>query len=193
MTVPKPNKVSPAERVLAVASRLFYQRGIRATGIDAIIAESGVAKASFYKHYSSKDDLVVAFLRRRDEQWRRWVAERVEALSPTPGGRPLAVFDVLGERFSGKDFRGCAFINCMVELADRSAPAHLAAVEHKRAVTAYFESLLREAGVANAPEVAHQFIVLMDGAIVTAVREGRPDSAMVAKGIAALILTGARG
>src|SRR5439155_26406388 len=107
------------ERILVTASDLFYAEGLRAVGVDTIILQAGVAKASFYKHFPSKDDLVLAFLERRDTLWRKWLAETVEPLSPDPAGRQLAVFDALAERFARDDFRGCAFINSIVELANR--------------------------------------------------------------------------
>lgn len=181
-------RTAPRERILETAAELFYADGIRAVGVDTIIARAGVAKASFYKHFPSKDDLVVAFLKRRDAQWRELLRRAVERQSPEPAGRPLAIFDVLAQRFAKPEFRGCAFINSIVELANRSHAAHAAADEHKRAVTAYLSELLQAAGVADAEALAHEFMVLMDGAIVTALREGSPRAAQSAKRIAATLL-----
>ena len=84
----------PCDRILAVAAELFYAEGLRATGVDTIIVKAGVAKATFYKHFPTKDDLVLAFLERRDRDWRAWLEERVEALSPDPAGKPLAELKV---------------------------------------------------------------------------------------------------
>ncbi len=179
---------SPRERVLETAAELFYAEGIRAVGVDTIIEHAGVAKASFYKHFPSKDDLVLEFLKRRDAYWRDWLAGAVERLSPEPSGRPLAVFDALAERFASKGFRGCAFINTVIELANRNHAAHLASDTHKREVTAFIAGLLKAAGVAKPDELAREFIVLMDGAIVTALREGSPRAAQSAKRIASLLL-----
>jgi AcrR family transcriptional regulator len=179
---------SPRERVLETASELFYAHGVRAVGVDTIIARAEVAKASFYKHFPSKDDLVVAFLRRRDGLWRAWLEEAVARLSPAPAGRPLAVFDALAERFARADYRGCAFINSIVELADRDHPAHRAAEEHKRQVVAYLGGLLQEAGVAHPGALPRHLMLLMDGATVTAVREGSPRAAASARSIAKALL-----
>jgi AcrR family transcriptional regulator len=179
---------SPRERILKTASELFYAQGLRAVGVDTIIARAGVAKASFYKHFPSKDDLILAFLKRRDALLRHWLEQTVERLSPNADTKPLAVFDALAQRFASNDFRGCAFINSMIELADRDHVAHLAADEHKRQVTAYLSGLLKAAGVAKPDDLAHEFVMLMDGAIVTAVREGTPDAARAAKRIAAVLL-----
>jgi AcrR family transcriptional regulator len=179
---------SPRERILRTASELFYAEGIRAVGVDTIIARAGVAKASFYKHFPSKDDLVVAFLGRRDALLRHWLEQAVEHLSPDPAGRPLAVFDALAQRFASKEYRGCAFINCMVETADRAHAVHHAADDHKREMTQYLGRLLKAAGVPTANELAGEFMLLMDGAIVTALREGSPRAAQSAKRIAATLL-----
>ena len=187
MTTPK--TLSPRDRILEVASELFYQHGIRAVGIDAIIAQSDVAKMTFYKHFKSKDLLVLEFLTRRDEVWRAWFESAVQRLAPSPKNRPLAIFDALEQRFSNKTFRGCAFINTMIEMADGDHIAHQAAAEHKLKVLQIFRALLSEAGVKKSEELAKAFLLLMDGAIVTAVREGKPGSAKAAKKIAAILLS----
>src|SRR4051812_42428260 len=177
------------DRILEVAGRLFYQNGIRAVGVDTIIAQSDVAKMTFYKHFKSKDLLVLEFLKRRDEMWRAWFEEAVQRLAPDVKDRPLAIFDALEERFSKKDFRGCAFINTMVELADGEHSAHEAAAEHKRKVQRMVRQLLADAGFDKAEELSRAFQLLMDGAIVTAVRERKPGSAKAAKKIAATLLS----
>jgi len=187
MTTPK--TLSPRDRILEVASELFYQHGIRAVGIDTIIAQSDVAKMTFYKHFKSKDLLVLEFLTRRDEAWRAWFESAVQRLAPSPKNRPLAIFDALEQRFSNKTFRGCAFINTMIEMADGDHIAHQAAAEHKQKVLHIFRALLVEAGVKKSEELAKAFLLLMDGAIVTAVREGKPGSAKAAKKIAAILLS----
>ena len=109
MVTVKQLPLTPRDRILEVASKLFYQNGIRAVGVDTIIAQSDVAKMTFYKHFKSKELLVLEFLNRRDELWRAWFESRVEQLAPKIEDRPLAIFDALEERFSRKDFRGCAF------------------------------------------------------------------------------------
>jgi AcrR family transcriptional regulator len=172
------------DRLLETAERLFYAEGARAVGVERILAESGVGRASFYRHFAAKDDLVVAVLKARDERWRAWLADAVDA----HGGEPLAVFDALGERFALADFRGCAFINTMVETADRTSAAHRVAAEHKRKVTRYVDGLLAESGVANHGQLADQFILLMDGAIITALRERSTAPAARAKAVAAALL-----
>ncbi len=176
------------QRLLTTAEELFYTEGIRAVGVDRLLQESGVGRASFYRHFASKDDLVVAVLEDRDRRWLDWLRESVEARTDDPAARPLAVFDALADRFARKDFRGCAFINTMVEVADRESAAHQVADRHKRRVIAYLTELLTEAGRSDAPELATELALLVDGAIVTALREGTPDAAARARGIAQRLL-----
>lgn len=190
-TAPAPTD-SPRERILRTASALFYAQGIHAVGVDLIIARSGVAKASFYKHFPSKSDLVAAILTQRGEDWRRWLAQAVERLGGRPQDRPLAVFDALAERFGQDDFRGCLFINSMVELADRGHAGHAIADDHKQRVTDYLRGLLAEAGIARAQVLAEQWMLLVDGAIVTALRTGSAVPAASAQAIAAVLLQQAR-
>ncbi|MGW4089105.1 TetR/AcrR family transcriptional regulator [Nocardia sp. NPDC004750] len=175
------------QRLLTTAEELFYAEGIRAVGIDRLLQESGVGRASFYRHFASKDDLVVAVLEDRDRRWLDWLRESVEQ-TVDPAARPLAVFDALAERFARSDFRGCAFINTMVEVADRESAAHQVADRHKRRVIEYLNELLTEAGRSDAEELAAELALLVDGAIVTAVREGTPEAAHRARTIAERLL-----
>ena len=189
MTPTKQVSSAARDRILEVASQLFYQHGIRAVGVDTLIAQSGVAKMTFYKHFKSKDLLVLEFLQRRDTNWRAWFESAVCRLAPNAEDRPLAIFDALEERFSSKDFRGCAFINTMIEMADGDHMAHQAADEHKQNVQRMVRSFLSAAGIKKSAELAKVFSLLMDGAIVTAVRERKPDAAKAAKKIAATLLS----
>ncbi|WP_282202026.1 TetR/AcrR family transcriptional regulator [Kitasatospora fiedleri] len=176
-------------RLLDTAEALFYAEGVRAVGVERILAESGVGRASFYRHFAGKDELVVAVLARRDRDWRAWLAARVAEL----GGRPLDVFDALAERFARADFRGCAFINAVVESADPGSAAHRVAVAHKEQVIGYVAGLLGDEGYRpdGVVGLARRLVLLMDGATVTALREGTPAPAAEAREIAAALLTAA--
>jgi AcrR family transcriptional regulator len=176
------------DRLIDTADQLFYAEGVRAVGVERIVSESGVGRASFYRHFASKDDLVVAVLEARDNAYLDWLERTVNALAEDAERKPLAVFDALQQRFARKDFRGCAFINTIVETADPDSPAHRAADHHKKRVIAYLTGLLADSGVERAEDVARQFALLIDGALVTAMREGRPDAADRAKAIAATLL-----
>ena len=178
----------PGEHVLDVAARLFYDEGIRAVGIERVQSESGVARATIYRHFPSKDALVVAFVEERDERWRVWLGERVEALAPSAEGRPLAVFDTIAERISTVGFRGCAFTNTIAELPDPAHPAHAAARRHKQLVVDYLGELCAAAGRPDAPTVAAELMLLLDGAIIGALREGGPGPAVTARRAAAVLL-----
>lgn len=186
MSHPVAVKPSARERLLQTATRLFYAEGIRAVGIDRIVLESDVAKMTFYNHFDSKRDLVLVFLKKRDEDWRAWFQGRLETRRKEG---VLAIFDVMEERLSRKDFRGCAFINTMVETADAESDVHRAAQAHKKAVISIIEDWLRNHGITrNVPRRSYQLMLLIDGAIIAAVRDGKPDSAWAAKEIAACLL-----
>ncbi|WP_217913412.1 TetR/AcrR family transcriptional regulator [Miltoncostaea marina] len=180
------------ERILDAASTAFYREGIRAVGVDAVVASAGVAKATLYRHFPSKDALVDAFLERRDVRWREWLEGAVERLAPAPADRPLAVFDALGEWFASDDFRGCAFINAAAEIADPAHPAREAVRAHKRLLGGYLERLVREAGAddAAAAAAAPALLLLAEGSIVTALIEGDAAPALRARDAAARLLSG---
>lgn len=173
------------ERLLTTAEELFYAHGFRATGVEQILATSGVGRASFYRHFASKDDLVLAVLARRREHW----SERIEPHVAALGGHPLAVFDVLAERLEATGYRGCAFLNTLVEIPDPDDPAHRSAAEHKDEVRAYFGRLLAANGYADDDgSLARRFLLLYDGASVTGLRERSPRAAHDAREMAELLL-----
>jgi AcrR family transcriptional regulator len=159
------------DRIVAVATRLFYKHGIRAVGVDLVIAESGVAKTTLYKHFRSKDELIAECLTRLDERYFKWFEAEVSQRSDSAPGRLVAMFDVLDEWFQSPDFRGCAFINAAVEL-DPEHPAREAITHHKRRSRDLFDRLLSETGTERASELSDHLMLLMEGAIVTALVEG---------------------
>ncbi|UQS22042.1 TetR/AcrR family transcriptional regulator [Amycolatopsis thermalba] len=172
------------ERLVETAEDLFYAEGIRAVGVERLLEESGVGRASFYRHFASKDDLVETVLSERDRQWRQALAEGVAAR----GDHPLAVFDFLAERFARADYRGCAFINAMAELGDTDTAVYRLARAHKAAVTDYLAGLLEKAGYASSAALAAQLMLLIDGALVTALRERSAEPAHRAKAVATALL-----
>jgi AcrR family transcriptional regulator len=182
----KPPNVSARERILEAARRLFYEQGIRATGVDRIIAESGVAKMSFYRNFPSKKDLVLAFLERRHAFWMDWFTGRVRALG---GGRPgLAVMaDALGEWFAEPAFRGCAFINTVAETTDYAAEEAQVAQSHKEDLCAFVETLVPLEAQGEARRIARLAVLIIDGAIVRAQMTRDPAVAEEAKALLALL------
>jgi AcrR family transcriptional regulator len=183
---------SARERILQVASDLFYREGVRAVGIDRVIAESGVAKATLYKHFPSKDDLVVACLERRDGPSRRWLETETLRRGTTPQEQLLGFFDVLEEWFSRKTFRGCAFMNTSLELADSVHPVHAITIAHKDAIRAFLYNLCLQLDVRDAKGLASQFMLLYDGAIVTAVMHRDACAAIDARTAAETLLAAAQ-
>lgn len=179
------------ERILAAADDLFYRRGVRNVGIDEVIAVAGVAKASLYKHFPSKDVLVAEYLRLRNERWFASFVFVVERTATAPRQRLIAVFDVLEEWFEGDDFRGCAFQNAAVELADREHEAHAVVLANKRAVRDYLEQLGLQAGFGDPAAVSAQLALLAEGAIITAHLEGSPAPARAARRAAETLLQSA--
>jgi len=179
---------SARTRILATAADLFYHQGIRAVGVDAIIARSGVAKMTFYHHFKSKDALVAAYLQRTDERWLRWLRVAVARYAGPPRERPLALFDGLEAFVSRDDFRGCTFINAIAEIAQPAHPAYAVAVAGKQHIQALVTELLLAADFTDSEVLTRQFMVLIDGAIVTALRERRAEAVRIARDIAALLL-----
>lgn len=178
---------SRREQLLETAVELFGQHGYHATGIDRIIAESGVAKMTLYKHFKSKDELILAALRRWDEQSRHWLISEVESRANEPGERLLALFDVLDEWFEQKYFNGCMFINATAEYADQDDPIHAAAAEHKRLFRRYLREQAVAAGFVNADELTDQIVLLMEGAIVTAHVTGKQAGKSAKKAVQVLM------
>jgi AcrR family transcriptional regulator len=173
--------LSARERILATAYTLFSQRGVRGVGIDEVIARSGVAKATLYRHFRSKDDLVLAFLQRREQQWTLDLVEKQSHLrGDTPEQRLLAIFDVFDDWFARReDFHGCSFVNVLLEMgADHPAgQAAIGYLDHIRGIVA---RRAEEADLRDPESFALSFHILMKGAIIIAAA-GDPQAARRAK------------
>ena len=164
--------LSKRDHLVDTASSLFYRDGFHATGIDRILGEAGVAKMTLYNHFKSKDELILAALRRRDEELRNWFMRAVEQHAKKPKKRLLAVFDVLEEWFESEDFAGCLFINACSEFHDLTHPVHQAGAEHKRLMHAYVRDLAADAGADDPDALAAQIGLLIEGATVMAHASG---------------------
>jgi AcrR family transcriptional regulator len=165
---------SARDRILDTAKRLFYRDGLRATGIDRIVAESGVAKMSLYRHFPSKDDLIAAFLDWRHDHWTAWFTAAVDTRIARGEGL-AAVADVLGEWFAQEDFRGCAFINAVAETGATDDPRHREqAVRHKRDLERYLAGLATRLGLAAPDQVAEEVLLCVEGMIVRAQMDPGP-------------------
>jgi AcrR family transcriptional regulator len=176
------------ERILEAAYELFSRQGIQAVGVDAVITQSGVARQTLYRHFASKEDLVLAFLERREELWTKgWLEEEVTRRASEPAARLLTIFDVFDEWFHRADFEGCSFINVMLEHPDPTDRVHRAGVAYLAGIRGFLESLARAAGIPEAEDFARQWHILMKGSIVAAA-EGDQDAARRAKRIGAALL-----
>jgi len=181
------------ERILAAAYDLFSTRGVRAVGVDEIVESAGVARMTLYRHFGSKDDLVLAFLERREQLWTEgWLRREVERRAADPTERLLAVFDVFDGWFREPGFEGCAFINVMLETADAGHPAHAASVASLANIRAFLEGLAGAAGAADPAGFARKWHILMKGSIVAA-GEGDHDAARRAQEMGRLLLADALG
>jgi AcrR family transcriptional regulator len=176
------------ERILEAAYELFSRQGIRAVGIDTIIERSGVARMTLYRHFASKNALVLAFLERREERWTKdWLQREVEQRAVDPAERLLAIFDVFDDWFQVTDFEGCSFINVLLEIAEPAHALHLASRDYLARIRAFLGDLARDAGVADPDAFARQWHILMKGSIVAA-GEGDREAARRAKELGTLLL-----
>lgn len=176
------------DRILAAAYELFSRQGIRAVGIDAIIERSGVARMTLYRHFKSKEQLVLAFLSQREAFWTSgWLQAEVMRRAGTARERLLAIFDVFGEWFKVEGFEGCTFINVMLETTDREDVVHRATVDYLRRIREFLSALAAEAGVRDADGFARSWHILMKGSIVAA-GEGDRDAATRARAMGTLVL-----
>jgi AcrR family transcriptional regulator len=180
--------VDPTNGLLDAAERLFYRSGVQAVSVDAVVAEAGVATKTLYACFGSKDGLVEAYLRRRDQRWLAWLDAAVIAADPGPG-RVLAVFDALHQWFAQPGFNGCAFINVAGELATNTT-ARAVARDHKRALRALLGEVALGAGLPQSQSqlLAEWLMLLVEGAIVTAHVEGDMEAALRARRAAVALL-----
>jgi AcrR family transcriptional regulator len=178
---------SARQRILDAAFRLFYAHGVRAVGIDTVIAESGVAKATLYKHFPSKDDLAVAYLDRVDEIWKAQLERAATAAGPEPGRQLIGLFDALVTACRREGYHGCAFINAAAESPTGGA-VHQRTVRHKSEVRAWIEGLARQAGAADPAGLARRLTLLLDGGLADGVLSGDLDAALSAKQAARQLL-----
>jgi AcrR family transcriptional regulator len=180
---------SARERLLEAADELFYEEGIHTVGIDRIIEQAGVAKATLYSLFGSKDGLIRAYLEARLER-RQGRTYRMLDTVESPRERVLAVFDVLGSFIAEPRFHGCAFVNAAAESKPGSA-AMEAANESRAWTRSLFTDLARDAGAADPEQLARQLIQLYDGALTSARMDGDAQAAVTARASAAALLDAA--
>ncbi|MEU4238728.1 TetR/AcrR family transcriptional regulator [Actinoplanes sp. NPDC026619] len=181
---------SARERLLAAADELFYAEGVHTVGIDRVIERAGVAKASLYSTFGSKDELVRAYLQNRHELRRTRLLAGLERFG-NPRDRLLGVFDVLAELSAAAGFRGCAFYNASAESVDVDGPVEQVSTANRAWTRGLFTELARDAGVADAPALAAQLVILYDGASVGGRMDRSAGAAVLARSIAERLLDAA--
>jgi AcrR family transcriptional regulator len=180
--------MSARDRILEAAYGLFSSRGIRAVGTEEVLATAGVSKSTLYRHFRSKENLVLAFLQRREHRWtREFVEAEARRRGSTPRDQLLAIFDVFDEWFHRHDFEGCSFINVLLEMGDLENPVGKASAAHLEYIRSVVAALAEEAGVKDVESFAHSWHILMKGSIVAA-GEGDTMAARRAKAMAESLL-----
>jgi len=181
---PKPHA---RERILDTAYELFSRRAVRDVGIDEVVERAGVAKATLYRHFPSKDDLVIAFLERREERWTvAWVEAEARRRGTTPEEQLLAIFELFDEWFHREDFEACSFINVLLEMGP-AHPVGQASVRHLSSIRSVVRRLGEEAELRDPASFAHSLHILMKGSIVSAT-EGDAEAAQRARSMARLLI-----
>lgn len=158
---------SARQRILDTAAALFYAHGFHAVGVDLIIERAGVAKATLYRHFQSKDDLIVAWLERADEQFWSWLDGEVET-DGTPTARLVRLYVAVEELATSPTCLGCAFQVTAAEFPEPGHPAHGIALAHKESVRTRLRSLAADAGAADPDTLGDALLLLMDGAFAAA-------------------------
>jgi len=180
------------QRILDTASRLFYERGVRAVGVDLVVDESGVAKTSLYRHFRTKDDLIVAFLEREDaEFWAQW-DEVAARHADDPAAELEAHMRWIGKRLARANYRGCPQINVAAEFAEADHPSRGVSRAHMQALRKRLADLARRFGAARPGELAAQLGVLVNGAFVSASMLSPDEATRVLLGSARALLSAAR-
>ena len=178
---------SKRDELVRKALEIFYREGFHATGMDLLAIETGISKTTMFKHFRSKEELILAVLRLRDQDFRNWLFRRMEQAGP-PRAQLEAMFDALAEWFATPEFRSCMFIKAASEYPDPEHPIHAQAAEHKRLLFRQLQEVAAEAGAADPAGLARALLLLKEGAIVTAHLGHETAPAMDAKAAAARLL-----
>jgi AcrR family transcriptional regulator len=182
-------KSSTRQQLVDAAIRRFYRDGFRSVGIDQVLADVGISKTAFYKHFESKEDLMVAAL----EKQNGWLQDTFRAMIRERGGpaaidQLYAAFDVVEHIIASDDFQGCMFVNVAMEFPLPHEPAHVLAAQNKRAIEEILYGLAVEAHAADPSALAQELCLIMEGAYVTRVVTGKRNTVDIARRIAKLVI-----
>jgi AcrR family transcriptional regulator len=191
---------SRRDELVETAMRVFYREGFNSTGIDRVLREAGISRMTLYNHFKSKDELIVAALRRRDEVFRNRMHKYIESASKDPAERLLAAFDFHEQWFTSEEFNGCMFLNASSEFADPECAIRRTAAEHVRAIGTYMLDLCRAANLQDPEQIARQIHILLEGTCakahamdqVDALPERYAETIRSAKAAARLLIEAAR-
>jgi AcrR family transcriptional regulator len=183
---------TPRARILNAAGELFSRQGIRAVGVDTIVAHAGVAKATLYHHFGTKDDLIVEWLR-TEANWLHWVRPEVERRGAEPLVQLVTIFDVFDEWFRGESFHGCPYERCAAEFPEADHPVRVEVGSFLRDVRAWLRELLVAAGFPHPDELVSQIHVLIAGVLILADMVSSPAPARSGRANALDILAVERG
>jgi AcrR family transcriptional regulator len=181
--------VPTRQRLIEAAIRRFYRDGFRSVGIDQVLRDVGISKTAFYKHFESKEDLMLAAL----EMQNRWLQETFRSMVRERGGDSAigqlsSLFDVVESILNSDDFQGCIFVNVAMEFPLQHEPAHVLASQNKQAIEGIVHDIAQQAGVADPKALAQELCLIMEGAYVTRHVTGNARTIEIARGIAKLVI-----
>jgi AcrR family transcriptional regulator len=190
MATPQERSAAARARLLASASELFYAEGVHSVGIDRVIEHAGVAKATLYSAFGSKEELVRAYLRARHDATRERMSRELQARYATARERLLGVFEVQGLSFADPGFRGCAFVSARAEARPGGAVDEVSA-DYRAWLHELFADLAAEAGARDSRGLARQLVLLYDGAGISAWMDHDPGAQAAARAVAAALIDAA--
>jgi AcrR family transcriptional regulator len=178
------------QRLIESAVRRFYRDGFRSVGIDQILADVGISKTAFYKHFESKEDLMLAALEMQNEWLQNTLRDMIRNRGgPTAMGQLQALFDVVEHIIESDDFQGCIFVNAAMEFPLPHEPAHIAASQNKQAIEDIVNTIAQEARADNPKLLAQELCLIMEGAYVTRHVTGNKSTVDIARRIANLAIS----
>jgi AcrR family transcriptional regulator len=190
MSQPGMQALPARDRILDTAFRLFYAHGPRGVGVDTVVAESGVAKTTLYKHFPRKDDLVLAYLDKVDQAWFGQLRAAARDAGDKPRDQLVGMFDALASACRREGYHGCAFINTAAE-SEAGSDVHARTVEHKNVVRAWVTDLARRADANDPDLLARQLTLLIDGGLSAGVLDADPATPTAAKAAARALIDAA--